>query len=99
MDTTLRAWGLRMSCRVSFVAGIALCLGVNLVVPLSARADDSPTPATAVQPWVVDEDLAKAVWADIQSSGILTTATHVPDMEKALSNANQSIEAARSNKG
>src|ERR1700683_4044464 len=91
-----------MLSRLSLATGLAVSLSVSIFTAPFARADDttvSTPPASAAQPWVTDQELAKTVWADIQSGGILGVAPHVADIEKALANAPQSIAAAMANKG
>lgn len=90
-----------MLSRISIAAGLAVCLGAIVLISPATLADDAPASArsaSAAQPWVADQELAKTVWADIQSGGILGVASHVAEMEKALANARQSIDAARANK-
>jgi tetratricopeptide (TPR) repeat protein len=91
-----------MMSRILLAFGIAVCLGAAALVSVPARAAETATSApeaSSAQPWVTDQELAKTVWADIQSGGILGVAPHVADIEKALANAPQSIAAARANKG
>ena len=69
--------------RNGMLAVALVCLAASTV-----RADD------AVQPWVADTALVKAVWSDIHDKGILSVATRLADLERALAGAKDSIAAA-----
>jgi tetratricopeptide (TPR) repeat protein len=92
-----------MSSRIIFAVAIAaLGFGGVLLDAVPARADDVKgvaTPAVDPQQWQKDQALEKASWADLHSGGLLAIAPHVPDLERALANAEQTMASAKSPDG
>jgi len=82
---------------VVFAAGIGVCVLTSAAVLAESPAASSS--AVAPHPWEKAQAVLKATRADIQRGGILAVQGHVPDLEQALADANQSFGSAASEDG
>ena len=67
---------------------------LNVIPAYADDAKGSASSAVDLQQWQKDQALENAIWVDIHSGGLLAVGTHVPDLERALSNAKQTMDSA-----